>query len=691
MILGSAWSIMFKKPFFRSLAPAFFSHILLVMISGMLCKRLSVGIFGGIVIAVAVLGFCIVRESKGVWTDTIRAYGKEILNSGGIVFIVFYVLCFILNTNKIFLHWDEFSHWGPFLKESLRLDQLYCMSPVNFAHKDYVPAVTIFETIWCRLGFRYTEPDAYRAIQVFMFSLFMPLFEKFYMYASEQFGGDPEGSNNSPGRAASGQTGNSSLRKSGSSQTGNSSSFRAFSNRTAVNAGHTGKTGREGGMKETIKHRFLQVGPILLVLMIPLIFHTGKGFCFYHSICCDVVFGVLFYWCLYEAYRDCEDYSYQAIVMGIGLSVFVLCKMTAMALFPVVVVLLIGNALFFSGKRPKAKEWVCLLAAIALPLVLWSWYNHFVDNYVANNGGVQSYDGMKLSSLADVFTDPAKSPIPYLSQVKAAYVDALIHRGILIRNSYLTAMLLITVLFVIIAFLSESSKRVKIIAAAVLTSGTGVGYALLMYFLYATAFSESEAVNLASYERYMNSFVLAAVIFLVAVYFDSEIWKRFTEGFGWIVVLLAMDLLILHRENLRQIPPGNIAHDEGMVEGYSASYSDMQEAASVIMEKTEENESIYIIKRGDMGDYIWRERYYCSPRTIEGGNIGPAVDAGNMWSTDLSPEEFAAALKNFHYIYFAGVDDAFIEKYSSVFDDPSKIKDGAIYRIHDAGAKVGLE
>ena len=637
MILGSAWSILFKKPFFRSLAPAFFSHILLVMIIGMICKRLSVGIFGGIVIAVAVLGFCIVRESKGVWTDTIRAYGKEILNSGGIVFIVFYVLCFILNTNKIFLHWDEFSHWGPFLKESLRLDQLYCMSPVNFAHKDYVPAVTIFETIWCRLGFRYTEPDAYRAIQVFMFSLFMPLFEKFYMYASEQFGGDPE------------------------------------------------------GVRETIKHRFLQVGPILLVLMIPLIFHTGKGFCFYHSICCDVVFGVLFYWCLYEAYRDCEDYSYQAIVMGIGLSVFVLCKMTAMALFPVVVVLLVGNALFFSGEKPKAKEWGLLLGAIALPLVLWSWYNHFVDNYIANNGGVQSYDGMKLSSLADVFTDPAKSPIPYLSQVKAAYVDALIHRGILIRNSYLTAMLLITVLFVIIAFLSESSKRVKIIAAAVLTSGTGVGYALLMYFLYATAFSESEAVNLASYERYMNSFVLAAVIFLVAVYFDSEIWKRFTEGFGWIVVLLAMDLLILHRDNLRQIPPGNIAHDEGMVEGYSASADDMRSAAETIMGATDENESIYIIKRGDMGDYIWRERYYCSPRTIEGGNIGPAVDAGNMWSTDLSPEEFAAALKNFHYIYFAGVDDAFIEKYSSVFDDPSKIKDGALYRIHDAGAKVGLE
>ena len=62
------------------------------------------------------------------------------------------------------------------------------------------------------------------------------------------------------------------------------------------------------------------------------------------------------------------------------------------------------------------------------------------------------------------------------------------------------------------------------------------------------------------------------------MYFNSEIWKRFTEGFGWIVILLAMDLLILHRDNLRQIPPGNIAHDEEMVVGYSASYSRIQKA-----------------------------------------------------------------------------------------------------------------
>ena len=217
MILGSAWSIWFRKPFYSSLAPAFFLHILAVMISGMLFKRLSVGIFGAIVLAIVILVCCMVRKNKSLSPVDLKAYGKEIWDNGGAVFAIFYVLCFILNANKSFIHWDEFSHWGPFLKESLRLDQLYCMSPMDFAHKDYVPAVTIFEAIWCRLGFRYTEPDAYRAIQVLMFSMFMPVFEKFHSYAYEQSGGNRSGNN--------------------------------------------------GSMKKIIKYRLLQVGAVLLVLM----------------------------------------------------------------------------------------------------------------------------------------------------------------------------------------------------------------------------------------------------------------------------------------------------------------------------------------------------------------------------------------------------------------------------------------
>ena len=94
--------------------------------------------------------------------------------------VLCYFLCFffLIKFSKRFWAWDEFSHWGVFLKETLRLDSLYCTSPLTIAHKDYVPAITLFETIWCKLSFRYNKADAYRAIQIFMFSLMMPMFDK---------------------------------------------------------------------------------------------------------------------------------------------------------------------------------------------------------------------------------------------------------------------------------------------------------------------------------------------------------------------------------------------------------------------------------------------------------------------------------------------------------------------------------
>ena len=100
---------------------------------------------------------------------------------------------------------------------------------------------------------------------------------------------------------------------------------------------------------------------------------------------------------------------------------------------------------------------------------------------------------------------------------------------------------------------------------------------------------------------------------------------------------------------------------------------------------------LYIVKRGDNGDFLWHQRYYCNPRTIGGGSIGPMVDEGDIWSSDLTIEEFVSIVENYDYIYFCGLDEVFISKYSEAFKDPSKIVDGKIYKVVDADSKIKLE
>jgi hypothetical protein len=96
-------------------------------------------------------------------------------NYGISIFLFLYALIFLTNYGIFYTGWDEFSHWGIFVKEILRLDRLYCTSTAPMAHRDYVPAISIFEAIYCKLSMRFSEADTYRGIQLLQASMMLPL------------------------------------------------------------------------------------------------------------------------------------------------------------------------------------------------------------------------------------------------------------------------------------------------------------------------------------------------------------------------------------------------------------------------------------------------------------------------------------------------------------------------------------
>ena len=627
IIVGSAWSICFKKNFTSSLASAFMMHVVLVMLSGLVFSRLSIGVYGGVGIAVTSLIFRGIKDRINV--RKIKVYAGELWEGGLFIFLIFYCFCFFTNGNKRFINWDEFSHWGMFIKESLRLDMFYCKSPLDFSHKDYVPAITMFEVIWCRICGRFSESDAYRAIQIFMFSMLMPMFESISKYAVSE--------------------------------------IKEKKNKTIL-----------------MRNTFFQLGVVFLTLLIPLLFCSNDGFMFYHSIYCDMPMGIILFWCVFEAFKEAANWPYIIIIMTIGVTVLVMSKMTAMALMPLVIIILIVF-MIFSGSFPKGKNCISFCPVVICPCGLWFWFNKYVDNFIPNKGGIQSYDGMKLSSLKEVFTSPQKSSIPYLGEVRKEFIDAIIFRDILINGSYIVVMVLIILLMCIIARLDRNpNRKIKTIAAGIWIFCSGVYYAFLMYFLYSTAFSEHEAVKLASYERYMNSFVIATVLLVIAVYFDSNLWITYHKVFNISMALLIGYIFIVHIYTFRQVVPGDISRDDDEVRGYTAS-------ASVIMESTQDNDRIFLVVRGDNRDFRNHERFYCNPRIIDGGSIGPAIDEEDGYSTDLSIEDFKDELGEYDYIYFCKIDDEFIKKYSMMFEEPSLIYEGSIYRISGIDTKVILE
>ena len=471
----------------------------------------------------------------------------------------------------------------------------------------------------------YTKLFRIRSIQVFMFSLLMPMFEK-------------------------------------------------------INLEFIGY--KQLNINPKIKNYLPLICSVVIALLIPLVFNTSNAFYFYHSIYCDVVTGVLFFWCIFDVYKEHNDLKYMVISLTIGLSILVLSKMTAISLIPLVFIFGIMLILTSSKYNKKIKKYIILFVPFIIPVLLWIAFNAYVDHFVENTGGAQSYDGMSLSSVIEVFFKGNNSSISYLPEVKKAFFDALFNRNLLIHGSYVLVLSLIVIAFFFLSNLCKDNNK-KIIISGILVVFSSFYYAMLMYFLYSTAFSEYEAVNLASYERYMNSFLISIIYFLLAICYDVKLWEK-NKKILFCCISLFIFLFIFQNDSFDQVLPGYFSGDLKKTEKYISS-------SKLITELAGESETVFIIKRGDDGDFIWHQRYYCSPRTIDGGSIGPTVNDGDIWSTDLSVQEFANTISKYDYLYLYKLDEDFISKYSEAFSEPELLFDGSIYAIAKKDNRIILE
>lgn len=93
-----------------------------------------------------------------------------------LAFILLYTVVFFFDLNRGFTHWDEMSHWGPMVKENLRLNQLYSIEESRLqAHKDYPPVIALVETAWSNLCGGYAEKYLYRSLHMLIMSMLFPM------------------------------------------------------------------------------------------------------------------------------------------------------------------------------------------------------------------------------------------------------------------------------------------------------------------------------------------------------------------------------------------------------------------------------------------------------------------------------------------------------------------------------------
>lgn len=479
------------------------------------------------------------------------------------------------------------------------------------AHKDYVPAVTLFEYLWCKLSLAYSEANAYRGIQMLLVAIVLNLAERVKV--------------------------------------------------------------SENKIRKLLQYLFA----ISVFMGIPVFFSAWP---FYHSIYEDAIFGILMFYVSWVAMDIHNDEKYRAWTVAISLSILILSKMTAVPF--VFLIWLLYLAVEKCEGRKFKKHYLRQLLTLVMPVVLWLVYNQFVKQYV-NVGGTQSYSGFTPQLIWGVLTH--NGTVAWQSDVERSYWEEIFTHGIIGEASY--AFVVIAVLTALLlmtryrwpsenSFERSGARRNRFFVFWLFLST--VAYTLMMCVLYDTAFSEYEARNLASFDRYMSSWAIVLLYWLMTYILTTK-WKT---AYVWqlsFFVFLSFITVVGNRETIMS----GILHPEQEVAQYEGE-------TRLINSNVAETESVLLIERGSNGDMSVKLGYYCIPRKVDYCSPGVEAFEGDVWSIDMSLQELHDLIQKYDYVYVVRVDDDFVQKYRKLFPEVTEQTEGELYRVNHQSQKIVL-
>lgn len=400
----------------KSLPLVFISSIFVLYLSQIVFKSFLIGFYLLLILALFGL-YLLIKNIKN--KDFLNRY----LTNGFYLFIIIFIVLALYNYKREFNIYDEFSHWGHFVKSMYYNNNFYSFDTLSFAHKEYPPFFSLFELLWCYLSNSFNEAIITLSIHIFEASTL-------FVYYIDSYKKD---------------------------------------------------------IKKTL---ILMI--ISALLMVTFDYQENT----LGSIYVDYPI-MLYYAYLFLLTLKIKDNKYNFILFVISLSMFLLTKQVSIALYLVILFLFV--CLYFN----KTKEFfIKLISIIIFPLLTYkSW-----DLVIRNINVFKQFD-LSISDVLSLTNGLSDMQISTSNN----YLSALIKTGLTNGPLKLPYVLLCVLVIVLLIVFIKENKRKKLSLISSITISF-IGYALLMYIMYMFCFSESEMARLASYSRYMGTFMCASLI-----------------------------------------------------------------------------------------------------------------------------------------------------------------------------------
>ena len=537
-------------------------------------------------------------------------------------FVVFIILCLfflVLDFRRYFSSWDELSHWGKMVKEMIRLDRFYSEPQSNLlVHKEYPPLAGLFEMLWCRFTGGYREGRATMALHVLEFSLVVPM---------------------------------------------------------AVEL--SGTSGKIGKWQKLVG----QLALFLTFVWITLHFDYVEFNTIYTDLFLPLFYVFLI--CLLSD-RKLRESGFGFVLLLLGQFGLILSKQMSIA-YVMLVWFFYSITLWGNRKRTgydsrqKLTDVGRSLAALIVPGISYLIWNRYTGSLGLT--GQFALEQIDLKTVGSILGGGGSEiqQITYVNYVKALF-SANIGMGVFGMSYFSAALLALCLLGVMAYVFRKVTEKGEMLRYGLLFLLGSAGYAFTMFVLYMFCYSDAEMLRLASYQRYMDSYMVSQYLLLFLILL--QLLKRKGKNVCSYPVacgMLGIAVLSLGMEPLADLMP-QMLKEEPMY-GYRIR-------AEGIQAQTDSGDKIFLVSSDNCANMYYLN-YFLEDRRMDDrylySNVAEqSAEDENYWNTVLS------CIRENDYVYIYN-ETASVDQKLGGYTADSILPEDTLYRVIPEGDSLRLE
>ena len=391
--------------------------------------------------------------------------------------------------------------------------------------------------------------------------------------------------------------------------------------------------------------------PILFI--IPAIFNQE----IYVSLYVDVILAIMgVYLIIFYEYAKIHKIHKKFVFLNMSLATLflVLIKSTGTAIIVFCLIYIILDLIFMKNYKLNFQIIITILVSLFVGKKSWGYYM-----YKTNADAIWKTEKITFGGILNVLNGKGQQ---YQYETINNFFKALIKTKIGLF-SYII-FLVITIGILIFVYLKrKNNKNLKLLIYNVLII---VIYPISLLVMYIFIFSPVEAVNLASFSRYLSTIVIFLILLDILLTAKSEKILKY----GKIIMILFL-ILFFKNSTMKKLTIKKFKN----IKKIKKERQEIKEIPEEIREN--HNNKIYFVSdmKNDKGYYYWLCRYEATPLKIQGFYYN---DEENLFET----------LKNYDYLYLKDFDENFSKKYSIMFKNG--LKPNNFYKIEKETNKIKL-